>query len=155
MASIKGAIFQAIANRLTNLTAANGYSTNVKQVYWDKIPMGLQLSVQQLPCIFLLDGPDPVDMKFKCLEGNWDIRLQLWHNGKIGDLEMLQFSRDVFKVIYANSPTAEVDDQFRTLHSRIVEIVPLSISPDLNMIDGNRVAELAFTVRYRTKLFDL
>jgi hypothetical protein len=152
--SIKGQILEAFANRLTLITTANGYQTNVRKVYSDKIPMGIQLSKQQLPAIFLLEGPDAIELEHGCLKGNWDLRLQLWHN-EVGDVSMIEFARDALKVIYANSAMAQRVDAFRALHSSITEVIPLSISPDLNMIEANRVTELAFTVRYRTKLYDL
>ena len=153
-ASIKGQILDALATRLTSITTANGYYTNVKKIYNDKIPMGIQLQKQQLPAIFLLEGPDILTTEFGCLKGSWDIRMQLWHN-EVGDTEMIAFARDVMKAIYANSPNASVLDAFRSLHPNIYEFVPLSISPDLHMIEANRVTELSFEVRYRTKLFDL
>lgn len=152
--SIKGQILAAFANRLTSITTVNGYGTNVKKVYSDKIPMGIQLNKQSLPSIFVLEGPDSIDMQFGCMVGNWDFRLQLWHN-EVGDVQMVEFSRDVLKSIFANSPTAQRVDAFRGLHPNITEVIPLSISPDLNMIEANRVTEISFVVRYRTKLFDL
>jgi hypothetical protein len=152
--SIKGQILEAIANRLTIITTANGFKTGVKKIYNDKIPMGIQLQKQQLPAIFLLEGPDYTEMEFGCIQGSWDIRMQLWHN-EVGDIEMIEFVRDIMKAIYANSATAQRVDAFRALHSAIVEFIPLSISPDLHMIEANRVTELSFEVRYRTKLFNI
>lgn len=153
-ASIKGQIVQAFANRLTLITTANGYATNVKKVYSDKIPMGMQLNKQQLPAIFVIDGPDAIEMQHSVMNGNWDFRLQLWHN-EVGDIQMIEFARDVLKAVFADSPAALRTDAFRSLHANIVEVIPLSISPDLNMIEANRVTEISFVVRYRTKLFDL
>lgn len=152
--SIKGQISDAFAARLATITTANGYGTNVKKVYSDKIPMGIQLTKHAVPAIFVLDGPDQLDMQFGCMVGNWDFRLQLWHN-EVGDIVMIEFCRDVLKAIFADSPTAQRVDAFRALHTSITEVIPLSISPDLNMIDANRVTEISFIVRYRTKLFDL
>lgn len=152
--SLKGQILEAVAARLAKVTVANGYATDVKKVYADKIPMGIQLNKYQLPAIFLLDGPDSIELEHSCIKGNWDLRLQLWHN-EVGDTEMQQFVRDVMKVIYADSATAQRQDQFRAIHEKVHEFIPLSISPDLNMIEANRVAELSFLVRYRTKPFDL
>ncbi len=152
--SIKGQILEAIVNRLTIITTANGFFTGVKKIYSDKIPMGIQLPKHTLPAIFVLEGPDYVQLEHSCMKGSWDIRMQLWHN-EVGDIEMIKFARDIFKAIYANSPTAQVLDAFRALHPNIYEFIPLSISPDLHMIEANRVTELSFEVRYRTKLFDL
>lgn len=153
--SIKSQIIDAIAQRLTKITTANGYALDVKKVLYDKIPMGIQLNVYQLPVIFLLDGPDSIEFEHSCVKGNWDFRLQLWHNNTVGDFTMLDFVRAVFKVIFADSPTAQRNDAFRALDNNIVEFIPLSISPDLNMIDANRVTEISFQIRYRTKLFDM
>ncbi len=152
--SLKANIMTAFSNRLTNVTTVNGYSTNVRKVYFDKIPMGIQLGIQHLPCIFLLDGPDNPTFQQSCVIGQWDFRLQLWHND-VSDSIMQGFVRDVYKVIYANSPTAEVWDQFRSIHESVYEVIPLSISPDLNMIEANRVTELSFLLRYRTKLYNM
>ncbi len=154
MASPRKEILQAIAARLATITTANGYALTVQKVYFDKIPMGIQLNNYQVPAIFLLDGPDSLELELSCVKGNWDFRLQLWHN-QVGDADMIDFVRAVYKAIYANSPTALVTDQFRSLHQKVYEFIPLSINPDLHMIDANRVTELSFLVRYRTKTFDM
>ena len=116
--SIKGQISQALSSRLASITTANGYLTNVKKIYSDKIPMGIQLNKQQLPAIFVLDGADLIDMQMGVVAGNWDFRLQLWH-AEVGDIAMNEFSRDVFKSIYADSASASRVDAFRGLHQNI------------------------------------
>lgn len=156
--STKGQIMLAIGDRLRTVTAANGYSTDVKNVYADKIPMGIKLSPIELPAIFLLDGPDTPILEHQVYRGSWDIRLQLWDIGGsegVGDVSMLEFVRNVYKAIYADSAVAQRHDAFRALHKAVHEFIPQGISPDLNMIDANRVIELSFNVQYRTRLWDL
>lgn len=156
--STKGQIMNAIAARLATVTADNGYSSDVKTVYADKIPMGIRLDPFQLPAIFLLDGPDTPTLEHQVYRGAWDIRLQLWDVGGkegVGDVSMMEFVRNVYKAIYAGSPVAERHDAFRSLHKAIHEFIPQGISPDLNMIDANRVIELSFNVQYRTRLWDM
>lgn len=152
--SVRGQILEAVKARLETITLANGYLTGVQKVYFDKIPMGLDLAAYHLPAIFLIDGPDSLEFEHACVKGNWDLRLQLWHN-EVGDIDMIHFVRDVLKALYADSAVATVNDKFRSLHPSIVELIPATISPDLHMIDANRVSELTFIVRYRTKLFSM
>lgn len=152
--TLRGDIIQAIKTRLEKLTAANGYATDVKKVYGDDIPMGIELNSYQMPALFVVDGPENIDFQQSCYLGSWEIRFQLWHN-RVSDRIMQEFIRDVFKVIFADSPTAQVWDKFRGLHPSIVEVKPLSITPDLNMIEANRFAELSYLVTYRTKLYNL
>jgi hypothetical protein len=152
--SIRAEIFTAIANRLETVKSVNGYSTNVNKVYFDEIPMGIQLQPHQLPAIFLLDRQDPLDTEHKQLVGRWDIDMQLW-NVRVGDVAMMQFVRDVYKAIYANSSTAQREDEFRSLHPQIVEVKPLWIRGDLNMIKSNRITELSFSIHYRTRLHNM
>jgi len=152
--SVKVQILQALATRLESITTANAYTTGVKKVYYDKIPMGMELNDFQLPAIFILETVDNLETEHPVLKGAWEISLQLWHKGNLADSIMNQFVRDVFKAIYANSPTAEINDAFR-IHPKVVELKPVSIVPDLNMIEANRIYEVNFSIRYRTKLFDL
>jgi hypothetical protein len=151
--SIRSDILTALASRLASITSVNGYSTNVKNVYYDKIPMGLILNSYQLPVIFVLDALDSLSLAHKVMSGIWNIKLQLWHE-QISDSIMQTFVRDVFKAIYANNSTAQIEDAFR-IHSSVYEILPLNIRGDLNMIEGNRIYELNFEIHYRTKLYDL
>lgn len=151
---IRAEIFTAIATRLATIKTINGYGTDVKKVYFDEIPMGIQLNTYQLPAIFLLDRQDPLETQHSQLVGRWDIDIQLW-NLRVGDIKMMQFVRDVYKAIYADSATAQREDQFRSLHPQIVEVKPLWIRGDLNMIQSNRVTELSFTIHYRTRLYNM
>lgn len=152
---IRGEIVEALANRLSTIIQANGYSTDVKNVYYDEIPMGIRLQSYKLPAIFLLERIDPLATEHKVLKGAVEYDLQLWHNDGVGDVEMTVFVGDVFRAIYANSPTAQREDAFRQLHENIVRVVPLSIEGDLNMIEANRVYGVSFSVEYRCKLYQL
>lgn len=87
--------------------------------------------------------------------GDWEIELQLWHCGGIGDLEMNNFERDIYKAIYADSATAKTNAAFRGIHKKITKLSPDRIVADLNMIESNRVSCLFFRVEYRTPLHDL
>lgn len=144
-----------IAARLETIKSVNGYTTDVKKVYFDQIPMGIELPKYSLPAIFLLNRVESSRLEHKCYIGLWEFDLQLWHNGGVGDIEMTEFVRNVYKALYANSPTAQVEDQFRGIHESLVELVPLPISADLNMIEANRITVTTFRVHYRTKLFNL
>lgn len=153
--SLKFDIFQAIAGKLQTITLANGYSKEFKKVYYDQIPMGINLSVYQLPVIFLIDGTDSITMEHSCLNGDWEIRIVVWSDEKDTDEQMMDYVRNIFKCIYAGNPTGQSSTAFRGLHPSLVEIIPLSINPDLNMIKANRAIEMVFNVRYRTKLYSL
>jgi len=144
-----------MASRLATVTASNGYSTDVKKVYYDQIPMGIDLPKYDLPTIFQLNRVESNSMQQKCYNGMWEFDLQLWEHGSVGDIEMAEFVRSVYKALYANSPTAQREDQFRSIHSTITELVPLPISADLNMIEANRITVVTFRVHYRTKLYNL
>lgn len=153
--SVRGQIMENMAARLATVTAANGYSTNVKKVYYDQIPMGIDLPKYDLPTIFQLNRVESNAMQQKCYQGMWEFDLQLWEHGSAGDIQMAEFVRNVYKGLYANSATAEVDDQFRSIHPQLTELVPLPISSDLNMIEANRITVVTFRVHYRTKLYNL
>ena len=152
--SMRGDMLDAFANRVATVTAANGYSTDVKKVYADKIRMGLILNPYQLPAVFIFDVQDTIQLIHGQMLGSWEFDIQLWHN-KVGDVEMANYVRDVMKSIFANSPTATRVDAFRAIHPQIVEAKPLSIASDLNMIDANRISEIRFMLSYRTTLFNM
>jgi hypothetical protein len=152
-ASVKAQIMQIVAERLKTITTANFYSTDVKEVYFDTIPMGIDLNDYQLPAIFLMDRMDNIVTNFQDAENTWEFALQLWHQ-KVPDSTMYEFVRDVYKAIYAGSPTAETNGAFR-MHPYIVEFKPGTIVSDLQMIEANRVLDLTFTIKYRTKLYNL
>ena len=154
MTTTRTAIMQGLASRLATVTAAAGYTTDVKKVYNDDIPLGSSLNDYQLPAILLIEAGDNPAMDFKQFKGEWTVSLQLW-SGQAVDSAMHQFVADVFKAIYANSPVAQDEGAFRSIHPKLVEIIPARIAPDLNMIEGNRVYEVSFVIRYRTELWNL
>jgi len=151
--SLRGTLLDLLAARLDTIKETNGYDLTVKKVYYDKIPMGIQLASHEVPCIFLLDSDDRFKPEFKILDADWTIDLQLW-NKQVSDKEQAKFVRAVFKAIFANSPTAERVDEFR-IHPAIYGIVPDSVVNDLHMIEANRVTLVRFVVKYRTKPYDL
>jgi len=155
--AVRAEISKGIRDRLKTITDANGYCTNVKEVYFDKIPMGLALRQDKLPAILLIQGVDNVSRTELggCLIGDWELELQLWHCGNIGDCEMNRFEADVFRAIYANSATAQTNSQYRKIHPKIERMNPDRIIPDLNMMEANRVSIVFFRISYRTQLFDL
>lgn len=153
--STRAQIMTAFATRLAKVTTANGYSTNVRKVFFDKIPMGLQMQDYELPAIFLLDKFDNLQLQIDRVEGRWEFALQLWHTGKQTDATMHEFVADIMKTIYADSPTIQTHGAFRAIHNQIVEVIPLSVTGDLQMIDANRIYELRFVIVYRTKLYTM
>lgn len=152
--SIRAEIGSAIAAKLGEIKTANGYGTDVKAIYFDKIPMGMQLEPHELPAILLLSGDDRPKLKNSCLFGEWEFYIQLIHSD-VADSVMDQFVRDVFKNIYAGHPTAQISAAFKSLHSAIYDIDPITIEPDLNMIDANRCYVVGLIVKYTTKLYNL
>jgi len=155
MSDIRSAIISGIAARLATITTANGYAMTVRQIFSDgKIPMGLSLDETEVPAILVLDGPDDPRMQHQRLYGSWEIALQLIHVD-VADSVMHQFCGQVYKAIFADSPTAERNDGFRSIHPSIYQVDPLPIVPDLHMIDGNRIYECAFAVNYTARLFNI
>jgi hypothetical protein len=153
--SIRGQLIEALGERLKTIKSSNGYRTDVKNVYYDKIPMGIQLNDWEVPAIFLLDRREDQEMEHRVLKGEWEFSLQLWADGDWGDVKMAEFVSDVSKALFANSPTAEREDTFRHIHSAITHILPYSVESDLNMIEANRIQEVTYLVHYRTKLFNM
>ena len=152
--STKTSIQDGLATRLGTIKTANGYTTNVSKIYVDTIPMGLDLETWELPAILVISDDDDPEIKQQCLHGHWKVELQLWHN-LVADSVMHQFVRDVYKAIYADSPTAKRNDGFRGLHTSVFNMLPLSIESDLNMIDANRCYVCTFQIDYSANLYDL
>lgn len=148
-------IQEALRTKLKTITSGNGYETDVKEVYSDKIPMGLDLAEFEVPCILLIAGDDKAVMKQQCRYGNWHMELQLWHNGDVGDGVMQRFVRDVYKAVFAGSPTATINNAFRAIHPAIYDVTPGPIRPDLNMIDANRCYWITLVLHYSSRLYDL
>lgn len=148
-----------LATRLRTITAANGYTTDVQNVYGEdsdssNIPMGLDLESYNLPAILILNGRDTPKHQQQWLVGNWLIHLQLIHKPGETDATMKQFVRDVMKAIYADSPTIQRNGEFRKLGQATNWHIVL-VDPDVNMIDVNRFTEVVFQVQYHCHPTDL
>lgn len=149
---IKHDIQADLAARLRTITNANGYTTDVQNVYGEdtndaNIPMGLDLEAYKLPAILILNGRDTPKHEQQWIVGNWLIHLQLIHKPGETDETMKQFVAEVFQAIYANSPTVQRNGEFRKLGQSTQWHIVL-IDPDVNMIDVNRMTELVFEVQY-------
>ena len=151
---VRADIQAGLATRLGTITTANGYTTNVVKVFVDDIPMALDLDDSEVPAILVLAGGDNPEMKHQCYYGNWEFELQLIHN-EVADSVMDQFVRDVYKAVFANSPTASINTAFRSIDPTIYNIRPLQIMTDLNMIDANRIYNTTLMVQFTTQLFNL
>lgn len=151
---VRADIAQALANRLMTITNANGYTTNVVNVFYDKIPMGLQLEAHEIPAILLIAGNDTLQRNSQCVYGQWQFFMQMIC-GDVPDSTMFQFTRDVFKAIYAGSPTDTRLDAFRLLNDAVYDVEPVVLEPDLNTIEANRFGLLEINVKYVTRLYNL
>ena len=148
-------IQNAIVTRLQTITTSNGYSIDVSNVYFDKIPMGLELEEYELPAIFLLVNRNKIDRKVACNDNTIIFEVQLIHTGNELDSTMFDFVGDVYRAIYANSPTNDSIHEFRTIHPSIYDIKSDGPEFDLNMIDGNRFAILDLQIFFRGKYINL
>ena len=152
--SKRALITDGLAERLRKITTANGYGTNVKKVFIDDIPMGLDFDEFEMPAILVISGDDKAEMKHQCMYGSWHHELQLWHN-RVSDAVMNEFVRDVYKAIYADSPTLQRNTAFKSIHPSIYDVKPLPILSDLNMIETNRCYIVNLSIEYTAKLWDL
>jgi hypothetical protein len=149
--SLRGEIKNSIATRLRTITSANGYATNVIGVYANDIPMGLSLESHEVPAILLIPGNDTLSSRAQgVVFCEWTFYLQLIH-ADVDDDTMLNFIRDVAKALYANSATADRQDEFRTMHHSIYQFEITQIEPDLNMIEANRFAIMEIQLKYTTQ----
>lgn len=154
MPSKKATMMNALATRLGTITTANGYDTNVAQVFHNEIPMGLDLDEHELPAIFVIGSDDSVEHKQQWVFGDWVVELQLLHKD-VSDSTMHDFVRDIAKAIYANSPTAEKRDAWRSFHPSLYEVRLLEVEEDLNTIEANRFFVVKCLLRYQTSPYDL
>lgn len=147
-------IKQAFYDRLAAVTTANGWPIQIASIFADKIPLGLELTPEDLPAVFILDD----GATFSHLHGVVDValalRVQIVETEEQPDSRMDALLRTVAKAIWANSPSAEVMDGFR-FHSRVYQVEMDSDETDLHMIDGNRIATTRMIVHYRTRPYDL
>jgi hypothetical protein len=149
--SIKNDIKNAFITRLRTITSSNGYSTGVVSVYDDRLPMGINLETHEVPAIIAIAGEDKIEPRGQNrIYCEWMFYLQLIH-GDVTDDIMFGFIGDVGKALFANSPTADRQDEFRTIHPSIYQMDIIEIEPDLNMIDANRFAVMAIRIKYVTK----
>jgi len=154
MASKRSEIHDSFVAKLGTIKSANGYATNVQQVYADDSPMGLDFEEFNLPAIIMVSSDDSIEMKQQCVFGNWAFELQLWHK-EVSDSVMNDFVRDVYKAIFAGTASDQKNNAFKSIHPAIYNITPLPILSDLNMIEANRCYVAQFIIQYTTKLWDL
>lgn len=158
--SKKEEIQDNLVARLQTITAANGYDTDVKNVYSDKIPMGLNLDAHDMPAIFVVGGDDTIERTHRQFMTRWSIELQLLH-GDVDDGTMHRFVRDIAKCIFANSPTAQRTEAWRGssasggIHESLFDVFLDTIDSDLNMIDANRFFIVHYVLRYKSSPYDL
>jgi hypothetical protein len=149
--SIRSEIKNNLATRLRTISAANGYSTSLIAVYEEKIPMGINLEPHEVPAILLISGPCVIDPKGQnCIYCDWSFYLQLIH-ADVSDSIMETYVREVSKAIFANSPSADRQDEYRLIHPSIYKADITEIEPDLNMIDANRFAIMTLKIKFITK----
>lgn len=153
--SILAQVGQAIVDRLGTITTANGYPRSFAKIFYDKMPMGIDLQPHEMPGLFVLDEGARTNHDKLRLDIVQTFRLQLILERDETDEKIYELVRSIIKALYANSPTAERIDGFRSLHPSIIEIKFLDYQTDLHMIESNRIATMRFSVHYRTKLFDL
>lgn len=153
--SILAQVGQSIVDRVATVKTVNGYPRTIRKVFYDQMPMGLELQPHEMPAILVIDEGARTNHDKLRLDIEQTFRLQLILERDEADEKIYEMIRSVIKAIYANSPNAERIDGFRALHEKIVEIKLLDYQTDLHMIESNRIATLRFSVHYRTKLFDL
>ena len=153
-ASLREQIQNGFVTRLGTIKTSNGYETNVRNVFADDIPLGINLDDYDFPAILVVGGDVKLKRERNCLYANWEIEVQLFHS-YVDDATMHRFVRDVAKAIFADSPTANRTEGFRTIHPEIYEIWLDRIDSDLNMIEANRFFCLYFVVAYKTHIYNL
>lgn len=153
--SKRAAIGIAVRDRLKTVTMANGYPVDVRAVYYDDIPMGLELTPEQLPAVFLLDDGAVYGHQHGEVAVAVNYRLQVVDGDKSTDEAMHTIIRCLAKALYADSPAAAVVDRFRALHPGVYQLDLAADETDLHLIEANRIAALRVIVHYRTKPYDL
>lgn len=155
MASLRSAIGLAIKGRLESITEANGYPIGVKKVFYDRIPLGLELAPEEMPALFLLDDGAAMNHEHGLVNVVRAWRVQIVDGETADDDRMNELIRLVAKALWANSPSAQVQDQFRSMHPAVYQMAMTEDETDLHMIEGNRIASAQFLVHYRTRPYDL
>jgi hypothetical protein len=154
MAGVKSQIQSDLAARLRTVTTANGYSTDIQNVFEDDIPMGMDLMSHEVPAVLILNGKDTPKHEHQWIQGNWLIHLQLIHRPGETDETMKCFVGDVNKAIFADSPTLKRNDKFRSL-GKSTQWHLVLVDPDVNMIDVNRFTEIVYEVQYHCHLTEI
>jgi hypothetical protein len=154
MTSVRSAVGIALRDRLKKITTANGYTSNIKKVFYDKIPLGLELESSDMPALFLLDDGATSQHLHGVIEIARAFRIQIVDDEESSDEVMNEHIRNVGKVVWADSPTAETQDQYR-FHERVYQVEMDGDETDLHMIEGNRIASVQMIVHYRTRPYDL
>lgn len=152
--SIRSQVGLALQTRLQTITTANGYDVGIRNVYYDTIPMGLELAPEDMPAIFLLDDGATYEHEHKVVNVSRAFRMQIWDAGGVSDDVMNSYIRAIGKAIYADSPTAQVTDMFR-IDPSVYWVQMDSDETDLFMIEANRIATTRYIVHYRTRPYDL
>lgn len=152
--SLRSEVALAFSARVATVSTANGYPVQINRVFFDKIPLGLELTPEDMPAIFVLDDGAQFTHLHGVVEVALSLRLQVIDVEEASDARMNDLLRNIAKAIWANSPTAEVQDQFR-IHPRVYQMEMDSDETDLHMIDGNRIATTRMIVHYRTRPYDL
>lgn len=153
--SVRAQICQGVADRLETVKTSNGYTTNIRRILYDDVELGMDLKVQHMPAIIVLDEGVSWNHQLSSLDGQQSLRLQLVLAEGSKDEDIHEMIRDVAKALFANSPTSERVDGFRTIHPKIKWIQLTDDITDLHMIRANRIATLRLLVHYRTKPWDL
>lgn len=147
-------IQDALAARLETITVANGYLTEVKSVYFDKIPMATQLDPHQLPAILLLFNAVEVEKIVGCNRTKAIFEIQCIDVGESTDKDMINFTSDVYKAVFYNSST-DTALAFRDMNSAIYDIDSPGIEYDLNMIEANRFAMINLQIIFNSQFHNL
>lgn len=154
---VKSDIQAGLVAMLDKISPANGYTTETVTTFYNNIPFGLDLEPDKLPAILVIAGDDLPTMKQGCYYGHWQFELQLWHK-RVDDSVMDQFVRDVYKAIWAGSPTATRNDAWRGplgIHESVYSVRPLKTETDLNMIEANRLYITHIEVNFSSQLYNL
>lgn len=154
MSSIRSAVGLALKARVETITTANGYPVGFARVFYDKIPLGLELTPEDMPALFVLDDGAAHQHLHGVIEVARAFRFQIIDKEESSDERMNLLIRLVAKAIWANSPSAQVQDAFR-FHERVYQVESESDETDLHMIEGNRIASARIIVHYRTRPYDL
>jgi hypothetical protein len=154
MTSIRNAVGQALADRLKTITTAVGWPREIKNVWYDDIPLGLELMEHHCPALFVLDDGGSFRHQQQVVDVARNFRIQIVMPKETVDSEMDLLIRLIVKAIFANSPTAEVTGEFR-VHPIVYQITLQGDDVDHHVIEANRIASIRFIVHYRTKPYDL